>query len=298
MSPYGLIEDQVYNSMEKYDNLERDRRGFLRQMERFIGRFDYLKEEAQEFEAPHRSNAKNECGCADCQKQKAANTACCDSTGVNMGSGNQIVNINVGDTNTNTNSKETVKKNDEVAAAPVAKTKKTSSSGTRTVVVREPSVVNNYYGYGKTETNQTVRDAVQPRRSQSSSYDSYDRSSQTTTTKRSYGTTEEEDCWPTLKPSLVDKYGLHYKSDGRVYQEDGTLYKGSEQPFMGGVQTEDEARNSESSNLSSSSSYSSTTTTRTSGGGELKLKPGYRRGPKGAVIDKNGNYPNEDPFIR
>lgn len=268
--------EDLNSAYRKQLKAEKSRDRYFEGLDRFIG--------AQESEGLWgNDNRRTTSQHPQPSKEERDNTNCCDSATVNYGRGNQIVNVHVGDTE----SKEKSKTDAEVAKAP------SKSSGTRTVVVREPTVTNNYYGYSKAETNRTVQE-VQPKRSYDSSYEDYSSQRSETVTK-SYGTTEEEDCWPTLKPSLVDKFGLHYKSDGRVYQRDGSLYKGKEQPFLGGVQSQDEASSSGSSR---SSSYSSTTTSTSSSGGDLQLKPGYRRGPNGAVIDKNGNYAKEDPFIR
>lgn len=179
----------------------------------------------------------------------------------------------------------------------------TSSSSAKSTLTRQAApastVVEHHYYYNSDgNSTKTVEEAVAPRRS--SSYESYDSSeSEVITTTRTTSSSQDcydQDCWPTLKPELVKKYGLHYKSDGRVYQKNGSLYKGKEQPFVYGVVNEDDARG-RSSNVESSSSYTSTTTSSGSGSA-LRLKPGYKRGPNGYVVDKNGNRATEDPFIR
>ena len=266
---YESAYQDLNSAYKKQQRAERSRQKYLDATETFCSN--------QDSEALGSNSSSKDCNCQKCTAENEK-----------LGDGNQIVTINIGD--------ETSKKKTESTPTTPVKKSTTPTVKKTEKAVEKPctTVINNYYGYDKKESQKTVQEAVQPKRSYDSSYEDYSSQRSETVTK-SYGTTEEEDCWPTLKPSLVDKFGLHYKSDGRVYQRDGSLYKGKEQPFLGGVQSQDEASSSGSSR---SSSYSSTTTSTSSSGGGLQLKPGYRRGPNGAVIDKNGNYVKEDPFIR
>ncbi|MDD3940049.1 MAG: hypothetical protein PHQ01_00510 [Candidatus Pacebacteria bacterium] len=145
---YESAYQDLNSAYKKQQRAERSRQKYLNAAETFCGNQD------SEALGSQGNNAGNN-----------SNTACCDSASTTIGNGNQIVNINVGD--------DLSKKGESVVEARPTQTKQSSSTSTstRTVVREKPctTVINNYYGYEKKESRKTVKEAVQPKVSSSTS---------------------------------------------------------------------------------------------------------------------------------
>ncbi len=108
--------------------------------------------------------------------------------------------------------------------------------------------------------------------------------------------------WPSLDPELVEEYGIYYGEDGRVYNSDGKIYKGEYgQPFIGGTKKQ-EVENVMPKPEENVNSVKNTNKKQVKQNNPInnkgpKLKPGYKFGPNGFIVDSEGNPAKENPFV-
>lgn len=109
---------------------------------------------------------------------------------------------------------------------------------------------------------------------------------------------EVDPSWPSLDPDLVEEYGLHYSEIGVVLNRDGSVYKGEYGvPFLGGAK-EQEIKRPQVKNQQNITQKTNKTRKMSTPSNRPKLKPGFKFGPDGVIVDSVGNPATEDPFVR
>lgn len=141
---YESAYQDLNSAYKKQQRAERSRQKYLDATETFCSN--------QDSEALGSNSSSKDCNCQKCTAENEK-----------LGDGNQIVTINIGD--------ETSKKKTESTPTTPVKKSTTPTVKKTEKAVEKPctTVINNYYGYDKKESQKTVKEAVQPKVSSSSS---------------------------------------------------------------------------------------------------------------------------------
>lgn len=141
---YESAYQDLNSAYKKQQRAERSRQKYLDATETFCSN--------QDSEALGSNSSSKDCNCQKCTAENEK-----------LGDGNQIVTINIGD--------ETSKKKTESTPTTPVKKSTTPTVKKTEKAVEKPctTVINNYYGYDKKESQKTVKEAVQPKVSSSTS---------------------------------------------------------------------------------------------------------------------------------
>lgn len=204
---YESAYQDLNSAYKKQQRAERSRQKYLDATETFCSN--------QDSEALGSNSSSKDCNCQKCTAENEK-----------LGDGNQIVTINIGD--------ETSKKKTESTPTTPVKKSTTPTVKKTEKVVEKPctTVINNYYGYDKKESQKTVKEAVQPKVSSSSS--SFRKEIQTSEGMRLFegekGRMEYEEWLNTFEKSGGNTEDCE---EAQISHKVGDFYK--EAPYKGGI---------------------------------------------------------------